>query len=58
VRGVKFCTGSASCKKGYLNTMEMGLKIDERFHRRKLLKKSKYHYQVVQVRVQNHMLGI
>jgi len=41
VRGVKFCTGSVSCKKGYLNTMEMGLKIDERFHRRETPKKVK-----------------
>lgn len=35
VRGVKFCTGNTSCKKGYQNTVQMGLKIDDRFHRRK-----------------------
>jgi NAD(P)H-nitrite reductase large subunit len=34
VRGVKFCTGNTSCKKGYQNTVQMGLKIDDRFHRR------------------------
>jgi NAD(P)H-nitrite reductase large subunit len=33
VRGVKFCTGNTSCKKGYQNTVQMGLKIDDRFHR-------------------------
>ena len=31
VRAVKFCTGNTSCKKGYQNTVEMGLKIDEKF---------------------------
>lgn len=33
VRAVKFCTGNTSCKKGYQNTVEMGLRIDETFHR-------------------------
>ena len=33
VRAVKFCTGNTSCKKGYLNTVEMGLRIDDTFHR-------------------------
>jgi len=33
VRGVKFCTGNAFCKKGYQNTIEMGLRIDETFHK-------------------------
>lgn len=33
VRAVKFCIGSTSCKKGYQNTMELGLKIDEKFHK-------------------------
>lgn len=33
VRAVKFCIGSASCKKAYQNTMELGLRIDEKFHR-------------------------
>jgi NAD(P)H-nitrite reductase large subunit len=33
VRGVKFCTGNTSCKKGYQNTIKMGLKIDDKFHR-------------------------
>jgi NAD(P)H-nitrite reductase large subunit len=32
VRAAKFCTGNTSCKKGYQNTVEMGLKIDEMFH--------------------------
>ena len=41
VRGVKFCVGSASCKKGHLNTIEMGLKIDDRFFKRKTPKKVK-----------------
>ncbi|OPX60257.1 MAG: ferredoxin-nitrite reductase [Methanobacterium sp. PtaB.Bin024] len=35
VRGVKFCTGNTFCKKGYQNTVEMGLRIDETFHRTK-----------------------
>ncbi len=33
VRAVKFCTGNTSCKKGYQNTVKMGLRIDEAFHR-------------------------
>ncbi len=33
VRAVKFCTGNSYCKKGYQNTIEMGLRIDETFHR-------------------------
>ncbi len=33
VRAVKFCTGNTSCKKGYQNTVELGLKIDEKFHK-------------------------
>jgi NAD(P)H-nitrite reductase large subunit len=35
VRGVKFCKGNTFCKKGYQNTVEMGLRIDETFHRTK-----------------------
>ncbi|BDZ71787.1 NAD(P)/FAD-dependent oxidoreductase [Methanobacterium petrolearium] len=35
VRGVKFCTGNTFCKKGYQNTVEMGFRIDETFHRTK-----------------------
>ena len=41
VRGVKFCTGNTSCKKGYQNTVQMGLKIDEKFHRRETPNKVK-----------------
>ena len=33
VRAVKFCIGNTSCKKGYQNTMELGLKIDKEFHK-------------------------
>jgi NAD(P)H-nitrite reductase large subunit len=33
VRAAKFCTGNTSCKKGYQNTVEMGLKIDEVYHK-------------------------
>jgi NAD(P)H-nitrite reductase large subunit len=33
VRGVKFCIGNTSCKKAYQNTLELGLKIDENFHK-------------------------
>jgi len=33
VRAVKFCTGNTSCKKGYLNTVELGLRIDDTFHK-------------------------
>ena len=33
VRASKFCTGNASCKKGKQNTVELGLKIDENFHK-------------------------
>jgi NAD(P)H-nitrite reductase large subunit len=33
VRAVKFCTGTTSCKKGYQNTVELGLRIDEMFHK-------------------------
>ena len=33
VRATKFCTGNTSCKKGYQNTVELGLKIDETFHK-------------------------
>ena len=41
VRAAKFCTGNTSCKKGYLNTVEMGLKIDKNFHRMKTAHKVK-----------------
>lgn len=41
VRAAKFCTGNTSCKKGYLNTVELGLKIDENFHRMKTPRKVK-----------------
>jgi NAD(P)H-nitrite reductase large subunit len=33
VRSAKFCTGNTSCKKGYQNTVNMGLRIDETFHK-------------------------
>jgi len=33
VRAAKFCTGNTSCKKGYQNTVELGLRIDNAFHR-------------------------
>ncbi len=33
VRAVKFCTGNTSCKQGYQNTVELGLKIDDTFHK-------------------------
>ncbi len=33
VRAAKFCTGTTSCKKGYQNTVKLGLKIDEMFHK-------------------------
>ncbi len=33
VRAAKFCTGNTSCKKGYQNTVQLGLKIDEKFHK-------------------------
>ncbi|MGI6481963.1 MAG: NAD(P)/FAD-dependent oxidoreductase [Methanobacterium sp.] len=33
VRAVKFCTGNTACKKGYQNTVELGLRIDETFRR-------------------------
>jgi NAD(P)H-nitrite reductase large subunit len=33
VRATKFCTGNTVCKKGYQNTIEMGLRIDETFHK-------------------------
>jgi NAD(P)H-nitrite reductase large subunit len=35
VRAAKFCTGTTSCKKGYQNTVEMGLRIDKTFHKMK-----------------------
>lgn len=35
VRAVKFCTGTTSCKKGHQNTVELGLRIDEMFHKMK-----------------------
>ena len=35
VRAAKFCTGNTSCKKGHQNTVEMGLRIDETFHKMK-----------------------
>lgn len=41
VRAAKFCTGNTSCKKGYLNTVALGLKIDENFHRMKTPRKVK-----------------
>lgn len=33
VRAVKFCTGTTSCKKGHQNTIDLGLRIDEMFHK-------------------------
>lgn len=41
VRAVKFCTGNTFCKKGYQNTIKMGLRIDEAFHRRETPRKVK-----------------
>jgi NAD(P)H-nitrite reductase large subunit len=41
VRAAKFCTGNTSCKKGYQNTVELGLRIDENFHRMKTPSKVK-----------------
>ena len=41
VRGVKFCTGNTSRKKGHQNTVEMGLRIDNTFHRMETPKKVK-----------------
>lgn len=41
VRAVKFCTGNTFCKKGYQNTVEMGLRIDEAFHRMETPRKVK-----------------
>lgn len=33
VRAAKFCLGNTSCKKGYQNSVKMGLRIDETFHK-------------------------
>lgn len=33
VRGTKFCTGNVSCKMGFQNTIDLGLKIDAKFHK-------------------------
>lgn len=33
VRGVKLCIGNISCKKAHQNTITLGLKMDEKFHR-------------------------
>lgn len=41
VRATKFCTGNTSCKKGYQNTVELGLRIDEAFHHRETPQKIK-----------------
>ena len=41
VRAAKSCIGNISCKKGYKNTVEMGLRIDETFHRIKTPQKVK-----------------
>ena len=41
VRPVKFCTGNTSCKKGYQNTVKLGLRIDENFFKRPLPQKVK-----------------
>ena len=41
VRAVKFCTGNTSCKKGYQNTVKLGLRIDETFHKMKTPNKVK-----------------
>lgn len=31
VRGVSFCTGNTACKKGYQDTLKLGLRIDENY---------------------------
>lgn len=41
VRAVKFCTGTTSCKKGHQNTINLGLRIDEMFHKLKTPQKVK-----------------
>lgn len=41
VRAVKFCTGTTSCKKGHQNTIDLGLRIDEMFHKLKTPQKVK-----------------
>lgn len=41
VRASKFCIGNSSCKKAYQNTVDIGLKIDEKFHRMKTPNKVK-----------------
>ncbi len=41
VRASKFCIGDSSCKKAYKNTINIGLKIDEKFHRMKTPNKVK-----------------
>jgi NAD(P)H-nitrite reductase large subunit len=41
VRPVKFCTGNTSCKKGYQNTVKLGLRIDENFFKMPLPQKVK-----------------
>lgn len=41
VRASKFCIGSTSCKKAYQNTIDMGLMIDDKFHRIKTPNKVK-----------------
>ncbi len=41
VRGVKFCIGATSCKNGQQNTIDLGLRIDEMFHKTETPKKVK-----------------
>ncbi len=41
VRAAKFCIGNTSCKKAYQNTIELGLKIDEKFFKTPTPKKVK-----------------
>ena len=41
VRASKFCIGKSSCKKAYQNTVDIGLMIDEKFHRMKTPNKVK-----------------
>ena len=53
VRAAKFCTGNTSCKKGYQNTVKLGLEIDEKFHKIQTPHKIKIAFQAAQVHVLN-----
>jgi NAD(P)H-nitrite reductase large subunit len=58
VRATKFCTGNTSCKKGYQNTVKMGLMIDETFHKMKTPQKVKISLSVALVPALNLLSGI